>query len=57
LPETASLNSHHHRDGALDDIVIVSDPRSLYAVLQVGAFLGLGGRLVAVPYDTVERNR
>jgi sporulation protein YlmC with PRC-barrel domain len=47
------LNDKNESIGRLDDIVIVSDPRSLYAVLQVGAFLGLGGRLVAVPYESL----
>jgi PRC-barrel domain len=29
-------------------------PNSLFAVLQVGGFLGIGGRLVAVPYNQLQ---
>jgi PRC-barrel domain len=38
--------------GTIDDLVIARG-RSLFAVLQVGGFLGLGGHLVAVPYDSL----
>jgi hypothetical protein len=31
----------------------VDSKRALFAVLQVGGFLGLGGRLVAVPYESL----
>ena len=35
-----------------DDFVVARN-RSLFAVLQVGGFLGLGGHLVAVPFETL----
>jgi hypothetical protein len=38
--------------GTLDDLVITTD-RKLFAVLQVGGFLGLGGYLVALPYESL----
>jgi sporulation protein YlmC with PRC-barrel domain len=45
-------NDKNENIGKLDDI-IVSQDRALYAVLQVGGFLGLGSRLVAVPYSSL----
>jgi sporulation protein YlmC with PRC-barrel domain len=47
------VNEKNETVGKLDDIIIGSD-RSLYAVLQVGGFLGLNSRLVAVPYDSLQ---
>jgi len=45
-------NDQNERIGTLDDIIIGRD-RVLFAVLQVGGFLGLGGQLVAVPYQSL----
>ena len=45
-------NDKDERIGTFEDLVITRD-RGLFAVLQVGGFLGLGGRLVAVSYDTL----
>jgi sporulation protein YlmC with PRC-barrel domain len=47
------VNDKGERVGSLDDIV-VGDDHSLYAVLQVGGFLGLGSHRVAVPYDSLK---
>jgi sporulation protein YlmC with PRC-barrel domain len=47
------VNEKNEKVGALDDIVIGRD-RTLFAVLQVGGFLGLGSRLVAVPYESLK---
>lgn len=52
LLRTPVLNDKDERIGTFDDLVITKD-RGLFAVLQVGGFLGLGGHLVAVPYDTL----
>jgi hypothetical protein len=41
--------------GSIDDMIVGRD-RALFAVLQVGGFLGLGGRLVAVPFDHLQVN-
>ena len=38
--------------GDIDDIIIVHD-KALMAILEVGGFLGLGGYLIAVPYDSL----
>jgi sporulation protein YlmC with PRC-barrel domain len=47
------VNDQEERIGTLDDIVIGRDDRVLFAILQVGGFLGLGGHLVAVPYQAL----
>lgn len=46
-------NDRGERIGTVDDVFVGRDDRVLSAVLQVGGFLGLGGRLVAVPYDSL----
>jgi hypothetical protein len=45
-------NDKNEKIGTIDDIVVSRD-KLLFAVLQVGGFLGLGGRLVAVPYASL----
>ena len=45
-------NEKNEKIGTLDDLVITTDQK-LFAVLQVGGFLGLGGHLIAVPYETL----
>ena len=49
---SAVLNDKDQRIGTIDDIIIGRD-RVLFGVLQVGGFLGLGGRLVAVPFKSL----
>jgi sporulation protein YlmC with PRC-barrel domain len=50
---SAVTNDKNEKVGKLDDI-IVDNNRVMYAVLQVGGFLGLGSHLVAVPYDSLK---
>lgn len=45
-------NEKNEKIGTLDDLVITMDHK-LFAVLQVGGFLGLGGYLVALPYESL----
>lgn len=45
-------NAAGEKIGTIDDLVILPGAR-LMAVLQVGGFLGLGGHLVVVPFDTL----
>jgi ribosomal 30S subunit maturation factor RimM len=47
------VNDQDERIGTIDDFIIGRDDRVLFAVLQIGGFLGLGGRLVAVPYESL----
>src|ERR1700704_7188802 len=52
LTGSSVTNEKNEKIGTIDDFVIARN-RSLFAVLQVGRFLGLGGHLVAVPYDSL----
>lgn len=48
------INDKNEKIGTLDDVIADKDKKQLnFAVLQVGGFLGLGSRLVAVPYDSL----
>jgi sporulation protein YlmC with PRC-barrel domain len=46
-------NSTNEKIGSLDDLIIGKD-RVLFAIIQVGGFLGIGSRLVAVPYTSLQ---
>ncbi|MDX2265498.1 MAG: PRC-barrel domain-containing protein [Hyphomicrobiales bacterium] len=46
-------NSTGKSIGSIDEL-IVDREKVLYVILQVGGFLGLGGFLVAVPYNSLE---
>lgn len=46
-------NDHNDKIGSIDDLVIGSD-HSLHAVLSVGGFLGMGSKMVEVPFDKLE---
>jgi sporulation protein YlmC with PRC-barrel domain len=46
-------NDKNENIGKLDDIIIDTN-RVMFAVIEVGGFLGLGGRLVAVPYESLK---
>jgi len=47
-------NDKNDKIGTLDDIIIGTDKeRVLFAILQVGGFLGIGAHLVAVPFKSL----
>jgi ribosomal 30S subunit maturation factor RimM len=46
------VNDQNEKVGTIEDIIIGRD-RVLFAVLQVGGFLHLGGHMVAVPYQSL----
>jgi sporulation protein YlmC with PRC-barrel domain len=46
-------NEQNQRIGEVNDIIIGKDGQT-YAVLEVGGFLGLGEKLVAVPYRSLQ---
>jgi sporulation protein YlmC with PRC-barrel domain len=48
-------NAKAEKIGTIDDL-IVDREKVLFAILQVGGFLGLGGYLVAIPYNALEIN-
>ena len=47
-------NDANNKVGAVDDLIVNRDDRVLYAVVSVGGFLGMGKRLVAVPYSALK---
>jgi sporulation protein YlmC with PRC-barrel domain len=48
------VNDSGERIGTLDDIILgQGEARALYGILQVGGFLGIGGHLVAVPFENL----
>jgi sporulation protein YlmC with PRC-barrel domain len=47
------VNDKNENIGKIDDVVIAQD-HSLFTVLQVGGFLGIGSRFVAVPFDNLK---
>ena len=55
LRGTTVVNSKNEKVGEIDDLVIGKD-RVLFAIVQVGGFLGLGSRLIAVPYTSLQIN-
>ncbi len=44
-------NALNEEVGEVDDLVISPNDEVLFAVIAVGGFLGIGDRLVAVPYE------
>jgi sporulation protein YlmC with PRC-barrel domain len=47
-------NENNESIGEVDDILIPSGSTSPVAVISVGGFLGIGAKLVAVPYDRLQ---
>ncbi|HZF74446.1 MAG TPA: PRC-barrel domain-containing protein [Acetobacteraceae bacterium] len=53
---SAVYNENNESIGEVEDILIPQGGGQPMAVLSVGGFLGIGARLVAVPYDRLQRN-
>jgi hypothetical protein len=60
LIDSEVFNDGDEKIGRLDDFIIGRDDRAgsrdgriLFAIMQVGGFLGIGGRLVAVPFASL----
>ena len=49
---TAIYNDQNEKIGSVEDVIIGRD-KVVFAVINVGGFLGMGGHLVAVPYNTI----
>ncbi|MGH6620937.1 MAG: PRC-barrel domain-containing protein [Alphaproteobacteria bacterium] len=47
-------NGKGEKIGSVDDLILNRGDRILYAVISVGGFLGVGDRLVAVPFEALE---
>jgi hypothetical protein len=48
---SAVYNDQNEKIGSLDDLIMKDGNRIILAVVSVGGFLGMGNKLVAVPYD------
>jgi sporulation protein YlmC with PRC-barrel domain len=48
------LNEASEEVGTIDDLIVTPSQTVPYAVPSVGGFLGMGTRLVVVPYDTIK---
>ena len=48
------VNDANETIGTVDDLLVSRDGKQPYAVLSIGGFLGMGTRLVVVPYDTLK---
>ena len=46
-------NEKNEKIGTLDDFIYTTNDKKLIGILQVGGFLGLGGYLIAVPFDNL----
>lgn len=49
----ALVNEANESVGKIDDLVIRADDKVVVAIVSVGGFLGVGDRLVAVPYESI----
>jgi hypothetical protein len=47
------LNEASETIGKIDDLLVTRDGKEPYAVLSIGGFLGMGGRMVVVRYDSL----
>jgi hypothetical protein len=47
------VNDTDETIGKIDDLLVSPDGKRPYVVLSVGGFLGMGTRLLVVPYDTL----
>ena len=48
------VNDANETIGEIDDVLVSSDGKQPYSVLSIGGFLGMGTRLVVVPYETLK---
>jgi hypothetical protein len=48
------VNEANEKVGKIDDLIVTSNERVPFAVLSVGGFLGLGEKLIVVPFNSIE---
>jgi len=48
------LNDTNETIGKIDDLLVTRDGKEPYAVLSIGGFIGVGGKLVVVRYDSLK---
>ena len=52
--DTVRLNDANETIGKIDDLLVSPDGKAPFVVLSIGGFLGMGARLVVVPYDSLK---
>jgi len=53
-------NENGDKIGSVDDLILTADQQVPFAIVSVGGFLGMGSKLVAVPYrelDTTQKGK
>ena len=50
---SAVYNDHDQKVGSIDDLIISKD-KAVHAVVSVGGFLGIGSKMVEVPFDKLQ---
>jgi hypothetical protein len=48
------INENKDTIGKIDDLIVSKEDHKVYAIISVGGFLGIGSKLVAVDYDTLQ---
>ncbi len=48
------VNDANDTIGKIDDLLVTKNDQVPYAVISVGGFLGVGSKLVAVPYQSLQ---
>lgn len=48
---SAAYNDQNEKIGSVDDLIVKDGNRIVMAIVSVGGFLGMGNKLVAVPFD------
>lgn len=50
---TTVVNDANDTVGKVDDVILSADGKQAFVVLSVGGFLGVGNKLVAMPYEAL----
>ena len=53
---TAVYNDQNTKIGSVDDLILTDQDKVVVSIISVGGFLGIGSKLVAVPYDQLHRD-
>lgn len=48
------VNDANETVGKVDDVILSADGKQAFVVLSVGGFLGMGNKLVAMPYEALK---